>query len=404
MSSAVSGLTAQATALTSIGENISNSDTIGYKSSTTSFSSLVSGGVSSSTSTTQTVSGTLTSTSTETNLAINGDGYFIVQDTDGNIFLTRQGDFSVNSDGYLENSSGYTLLGYEDSSGDASAVTNGFENLVPVKVSSSTLSASATTKVTASGNLDSSDDTVTGDTASSNASDATYSYKSSVVAYDSLGNAITYDVYYTKTDDNTWDVAVYNSADATDDTTFPYTGDGLIGSTTLTFDSTTGELESGSDSSVSVSDSTNGLDFSIDLSSLTQLSSTSSVSNTADGSAAETSTDYTIGSDGTISTTNSDGTSNPLYKIALATVASPDNLESVDGTAYKVTADSGTVVVGFAGEGSFGTIESSTTESSNVDLATELSNMIQAQRAYSANSKVLQTAADMLDTVINIVR
>ncbi|WP_274706785.1 flagellar hook protein FlgE [Allorhizobium sonneratiae] len=405
MNASVSGMTAQATALGSIGENISNSSTVGYKSSLTSFSSLVSGGVSTTTKTTQMVDGDYTSSSVKTNLAVKGDGYFIVENANGDTFLTREGDFSPNADGYLQNASGYLLLGYSYANGDPAAVTNGFQGLEPVKVSSSTLSATATTTATVdTGNLNSSATAVTGDTPSSNNADANYTYKSSVVAYDSLGNALTYDVYYTKTDANTWEVAVYNKADATDQTSFPYGGDGMLGSATLTFDSTTGKLDSSSDTSLDVSDNNNNLNFKLDLAAMTQLSSTSAVTTTANGSAAESSSDYTIGTDGTISQTYADGSSTNLYKIALANVASPNNLEKADGTAYKLTQESGTVVVGFAGTGSFGTIQSSTLEASNVDLASQLSNMIQAQRTYSANSKVLQTAADMLDTVINVVR
>lgn len=405
MNSSVSGLTAQASKLTSIGDNISNSSTTGYKATSTAFSSLVNGGVSSTTTQSVSQSGDLESTSSETDLAIDGEGYFVVQDEDGNIFLTRQGDFTVDEDGYLVNSSGYTLMGYSYDNGEPASVINGFDGLVPVKVSTDTVSASATTSGELTGNLDSSDEIVTGDTPSSNSADATYSYKTSIVTYDDQGNASQYDVYYTKTEDDEWQVSVYRTDEASTDsdtTSFPYTN-GELGSATLTFDSD-GSLADGSETSVTFTDSTTGLEITLDLSALTQTATDSSISGTVDGSAASSSSDYTISSDGTISTVASDGTTTNLYKIALATVASPDNLEEVDGTAYQVDADSGTVVVGFAGTGSFGTIESSTLESSNVDLASELSDMIAAQRAYSANSKVFQTAADMLDTVINMVR
>lgn len=403
MNSSVSGLTAQATKLTSIGDNISNSSTTGYKATSTAFSSLVNGGTSATTTQSVSQSGDLTSTTSETDLAIDGSGYFVVQDTAGNIFLTREGDFTVQSDGTLENASGYTLMGYSYDNGEPASVINGFDGLVPVKVTSSSVTAAASTSGTISGNLDSSADTVTGDTAAANTSDSTYTYKTSVSAYDSQGNSVIYDVYYTKTDDNTWDVTVYNQADASSGTTsFPYSSS-AVGTSTLTFDSD-GKLESSSDSSVTISDSTTGIDLKLDMSDLTQLATDSSTTGTLNGSAASSTSSYTIGTDGVISTVSSDGTSTSTYKIALATVASPDNLEEVGGTAYRVTASAGTVVVGFAGTGSFGTIESSTLESSNVDLASELSDMISAQRAYSANSKVFQTAADMLDTVINMVR
>ncbi|MBB4009416.1 flagellar hook protein FlgE [Allorhizobium taibaishanense] len=405
MNSSVSGLTAQATKLSSIGDNISNSSTTGYKATTTAFSSLVNGGTSATNTQSVTQSGDLASTSSETDLAISGDGYFVVQDDSGNIFLTRQGDFSVDESGYLVNSSGYTLMGYSYDNGEPASVINGFDGLEPVKVSTDTVTASATTKGTLTGNLDSASDIVTGDTPSSNATDSTYTFKSSVVAYDAQGSATQYDLYYTKTADNEWQVSVYRNDEASTDndtSSFPYTN-GELGSTTLSFDSD-GSLADGSESAVTFTDATTGQTVALDLSAITQTATSNTMSGSVNGSAASSSSDYTIGSDGVISTVSSDGTTTNMYKIALATVASPDNMEEVGGTAYRVDADSGTVVVGFAGTGSFGTIQSSTLESSNVDLASELSDMIASQRAYSANSKVFQTAADMLDTVINMVR
>jgi flagellar hook protein FlgE len=402
MNSSVSGLTAQATKLTSIGDNISNSSTTGYKATNTAFSSLVNGGTSATTTQSVSQSGDLTTTSSETDLAIDGSGYFVVQDTNGSIFLTREGDFEVQDDGTLQNASGYTLMGYSYDNGEPASVINGFDGLVPVKVSTEGVTASASTSGTISGNLNASATTVTGDTAAANTTDSTYTYKTSVSAYNDQGTSTVYDVYYTKTGDNTWDVAVYNQSDATETTSFPYSS-GTVGTATLTFDSA-GALEDSSENSVSIVDSTTGINLTLDMSGLTQLSTTSSTTGTVNGSKASSTSDYTIGTDGVISTISSDGTSTSTYKIALATVASPDNLEEVGGTAYRLTADAGTVVVGFAGTGSFGTIESSTLEGSTVDLASELSDMISAQRAYSANSKVFQTAADMLDTVINMVR
>ncbi|MGV2121938.1 flagellar hook protein FlgE [Agrobacterium vitis] len=405
MNSSVSGLTAQSNKLTSIGDNISNTSTTGYKGTETAFSSLVNGGTTSTTTQTVSQSGDLESTSSETDLAIDGDGYFVVQDDEGDVFLTRQGDFEIDEDGYLVNSSGYTLLGYSYDNGEPASVINGFDGLEPVKIDTSEVTASATTTGEVSGNLESDKEVVSGDTPSSNSADATYTAKSSIVTYDEQGASTQYDIYFTKTDDDEWEVSIYRNDEANDDddgTSFPY-DNGELGSTTLTFDSA-GELEDGSTSTLSFTDSETGLTIDLDFSDITQTATSTSIEGSANGSAASSSSDYTIGSDGVISTVSSDGTTTDTYKIALATVASPDNLEEVGGTAYKVDADSGTVVVGFAGTGSFGTIESSTLESSNVDLASELSDMIAAQRAYSANSKVFQTAADMLDTVINMVR
>ncbi|MGG7516284.1 flagellar hook protein FlgE [Allorhizobium undicola] len=409
MNAAVSGLKAQSAKLSTTSDNVANSSTTGYKRSETSFSSMVTAGEGSgvSSTTTQTVSeeGSYESTSSDTDLAISGDGYFVVQDSSGNVFLTRAGDFTEDENGYLVNSAGYTLLGYSYENGEPASVINGFDGLEPVKVTDTSVSASATTSGTLDGNLDSSATAVTGDTASANSSTSEYSKKTSIIAYDSLGNSVQYDVYFTKTADNEWEVTAYRTDEATDETGFPYTN-GSLGTTTISFDSSTGELDSSSASSLTITDSSisPALSFTLDLSDMTQTAADYSIGGDVDGAAAASVSGISIDTDGNIVATYSDGSTSNLYKIALATVPSPDNLTSVDGTAYQVNAESGTVVVGFANSGSFGSIESSTLETSNVDLADELTNMIVAQRAYTANSKVFQTASEMLDTLTELKR
>lgn len=415
MNTAVSGLQAQASKLSAVGDNVANSDTTGYKRVQTAFSSLVvgsvgtgsynSGGVQSTTTQTISQAGSYQSTTSNTDLAIQGSGYFVVQDTSGNIFLTRAGDFTADKNGYLVNSSGYTLMGYSYANGEPASVINGFEGLVPVKVQDDTLSATATTSGTIKGNLNSNTTAVDSTAKLPGDNDATsvYSYKSSVVAYDSLGNANQYDLYYTKTDDNTWTVNVFRTSEATASTNFPYTN-GSLGETELDFDPSTGKVSSGG----SLSFTDNSIDpaqtIALDLSGMTQLGSDNSSTGTVNGNKASASASVAIDTNGNIVATYGDGTTSSLYKVALATVASPDNLKSVSGTAYQVTADAGTVVVGFANTGSFGSINSKTLEASNVDLASELTNMIQSQRSYSANSKVFQTASDMMDTLIGLKR
>lgn len=414
MNTAVSGLQAQASKLSTVGDNVANSDTTGYKRVETAFSSLVvgsagsgsynSGGV--QTTTTQTISqeGSYQSTTSSTDLAIKGDGYFVVQNSAGDIFLTRAGDFKQDKNGYLVNSAGYTLLGYSYANGEPASVINGFDGLEPVKVSQDAGLASPTTSGTLKATLNSSSAVVTGDTPSDNFATSKYSNKSSMVAYDSYGNAVLYDIYYTKTDDNKWSVDVYRNADAKAGTGFPYSSSS-VAHQDIEFDSTQ-KLKTGSPDTLSVDDTTitPALKIELDLSSMTQSNTSFSSTGTLNGNKASSGGTISIDSNGGITSTSSDGVVSSLYKVALATVASPDNLKSVSGTAYQVTATAGTVVVGFANTGNFGTINSKTLEASNVDLATELTNMIQSQRSYSANSKVFQTASDMMETLIGLKR
>ena len=113
-------------------------------------------------------------------------------------------------------------------------------------------------------------------------------------------------------------------------------------------------------------------------------------------------TGITISANGTLDFQYSNGASSPGYVIPLATVASEDNLTSISGDAFQANQNSGSVSVGTAGSGGFGTVESSSLENSTVDLATELTKMIQAQSAYQANSKVFQTGANLLDILNNL--
>ncbi|BCH64978.1 MULTISPECIES: flagellar hook protein FlgE [Rhizobium/Agrobacterium group] len=412
MNTAVSGLQAQASKLSTVGDNVANSDTTGYKRVSTAFSSLVvgssgsgtynSGGVQTTTVNSISEEGSYQSTTSDTDLAIKGDGYFVVQDAAGSVFLTRAGDFQADDSGYMVNSAGYTLLGYSYENGEPASVINGFEGLEPVKIQDSSISANATTNALIDGNLKSGSDIVAGDLPDSNSASATWTFKSSMVAYDSLGNANQYDIYYTKTADNEWQADIFRTSEATDETNFPYTN-GVLGSTTLTFDSD-GKVTSGGTFTFTDSTTNAPQTIEVDMSDMTQLNDANSSTGDVDGNGASAASSVTVNSSGNIVATYQDGSTANLYKVALATVASPDNMKSVNGTAYQVTADAGTVVVGFANTGSFGSINSKTLETSNVDLATELTNMIQSQRSYSANSKVFQTAADMLDTLISLKR
>ncbi|MGA8582935.1 MAG: flagellar hook-basal body complex protein [Roseiarcus sp.] len=144
----------------------------------------------------------------------------------------------------------------------------------------------------------------------------------------------------------------------------------------------------------------NGQTMSLDLSNMTQLAAAFNVTAaTANGNAPSGISGVSVGTNGALTFNYANGTSTTAYDIPLANVASPDNLTSVNGDAFLPTAASGPVYLGTAGGAGFGSIESSSLESSTVDLATELTEMIQAQSAYEANSKVFQTGADILDVL-----
>ncbi|WFU02452.1 flagellar hook protein FlgE [Rhizobium sp. CB3171] len=420
MKTAVSGMNAQANRLGTVSDNIANSSTTGYKEASTSFSSLVlpssagsysSGGVQTSVHRAISQQGTISYTTSSTDLAIQGNGFFVVQSSSGQTFLSRSGDFSADSSGNLVNSAGFTLMGYPaDSSGTASVVVNGFSGLEPVNISQNGVTAVATTTGEMSGNLNSNatiaTSSSTGYLPSENLAPVTDdTNKVSVTGYDSQGNATTFDVYYTKTADNTWDVTVYNQADLVSD---PTSGTALyssdpVGSTELDFDDT-GALTSGGTFDLSFTSGSTTQTISMDMTGFTQVATSFNAVGSMNGQAPNPVTSVTIGKDGTVNAVYKDSSTKALYVIPLATVASPDNLTLESGNVYSANGDSGVTVTGFPQTGSFGYLQSGALEESNVDLATELTTMIEAQKSYTANSKVFQAGSDLLDVLVNLQR
>jgi flagellar hook protein FlgE len=148
-----------------------------------------------------------------------------------------------------------------------------------------------------------------------------------------------------------------------------------------------------------------GAPFTLDVSKMSQLGAAFSVSDGAvNGSAPGTIDKIQISQDGTIYAQYKDGSSKALYKIPLADVQSPDNLTVLPGNVYAQGTDSGAIRMGFANEGKLGSIVSGALENSNVDIAEELTDMIAAQRSYTANSKVFQTGSDLMDVLVNLKR
>ncbi|TIX25360.1 flagellar hook protein FlgE [Mesorhizobium sp.] len=413
MRTGVSGMNAQANRLSTVADNIANSDTTGYKRSSAEFSTLVmpstggaynSGGV--TTTIRQAVSdpGVLQYTTSVSDLAVSGDGFFVVQDPSGTPYLTRAGAFVPDGQGRLVNSAGFQLMAYSYENGVPAATVNGFEGLVPVVISDQGMTATPSTQGSYAGNLPAGATPVAaGNLPAANAAGAQYTSKSSMVAYDNLGNKKLLDVYFTNTGAGTWQVAVFDQSKAAPGTSFPYTAGGFLGSANLTFDTTTGKL-TGTPTSVSFT-VPNGASLNLDLSALTQLGTGFTVSDAqVNGNAPSTIDKVQISKDGTIYAQYKDGSTKPLYKIPLADVQSPDELAPLPGNVYSQGTDSGAVRVGFANEGKLGSIISGALENSNVDIAEELTNMIAAQRSYTANSKVFQTGSDLMDVLVNLKR
>jgi len=413
MRTSVSGMGAQAQRLATVADNVANANTTGYKSVSCEFSSLLlatcpgsydSGSVLTDVRNHVSMQGSLLNTSSVTDLAISGQGFFVVSDADGTPFLTRSGSFVGNGDGQLYNAAGFTLLGYRLDPDLPDITVNGYTGLEPINLNNISLAASPSTAGSFAANLPADALPVAAaDLPSLNAASAQYSAKASLVTYDNLGGEVIVDLYFSKISDNQWEATVYNKADAAAGTGFPYSS-GPLAVTALSFDPANGNLLDASASAIDIP-IPGGSTLSLDLADASQLAADYTVLSASINGNAPSATDaIEIARDGTVYATYSNGARSPVYRIPLAHVTSPDMLMPLPGNVYTATADSGDVQIGFAETGSLGKIISSTLEQSTVDLATELTSMIDAQRSYTANSKVFQTGSELMDVLVNLKR
>lgn len=406
----VSGLGAQANAIGIISDNIANVNTVGYKGITTRFSSLVTaeaavtqhspGGVLSKAFSYVDRQGLLQGSLSATDLAIIGEGFFVVQEdssgTVGNEFLfTRAGSFTSDKDGNLLNAAGYYLQGYDLSvnpSPPPSAST--LSNLTTVNVSNLSGSATPTTTIGLDLNLPST--ATVGDV-----------FTVTTQVFDSLGNAHDFDIDFTKgAVANNWTFA------AVDPTISGVTTGTAAGAGTLAFntDGTPATITIGT--AFAVTAWTTGAANSaltLDLGTvgtndgLTQFASDFTISQISqDGVRFGTFTGITIDEEGVVTAVFDNGQQRDIYQLPLASFPNPNALQAVDGNVFNQTGNSGTFLLNLVGNGGAGSIQPSALESSTVDLATEFTNMIVTQRAYSANARVITTADQMLEELIRI--
>jgi flagellar hook protein FlgE len=409
LNTAVSGMLANSNWLSNISQNVANSNTTGYKNLDTDFTALVDqspgqtsagAGVSSSTMSMNALQGQVEGTSTTTDLAVQGAGYFVVSNASGDTFLTRNGSFVPDASGNLVNSAGYYLMGASTLGAATSPSINSISQLQKVNVDGAADSAVPSTAASMVANLPSTATPVaTADLPSTNSANSQYTDETTMVAYDNLGGAHTLNVYFTNTGANTWQVTVYDNGAAASGGGFPYSS-GPLATQTLDFNPTNGALASGSPLSIPVP---GGQSLSLNLSQTTQLAADFAVNSAPiNGSAPGTMSGVAIDANGVMSFQYTNGSSQNAYEIPLANVPSPDNLTASVGGAYQTTNASGPLQLGAANSGGLGSINSSSLEESTVDLATELTDMVQAQSSYEANSKAFQTGADILDILNNL--
>jgi flagellar hook protein FlgE len=428
LSAGVAGLNANATRLASISDNIANSGTYGYKRVSTEFSNFVvtgsrgsgtysAGGVRASTTRLIDERGDLVGTSNALDLAIAGRGMLPVvpeaamDDQSTALMMTRTGSFRIDADGVLKTESGLVLMGWP-ANPDGTIPPfprDTVAGLQPIVINANQMVGNPTSTIGLGVNLPATH-TVAGSTAPTPP-------PLSVEYFGNLGTSETLEVTFTPIvpasgASNQWTMQVRDSA----------SGGALIGEYMLTFDDTRGAggtlasvaVVSGgpynpTDGTLSLTVAGGPMTVAIgglgDPNGLTQLSDTfAPVSITKNGSPVGTLTKIEIDSSGFLTATYDTGLTRRLYQIPLVDVPNPNGLQSLSNQTYQVSRDSGAFILWDAQTGPTGSIEGYSRESSKTDVAAELTNLIQTQRAYSSNAKVIQTVDEMLQETTNIKR
>lgn len=400
-SQGISGLSAAAANLDVIGNNIANSGTIGFKSAAATFKDVYAGsrvglGVAVSGVVQNFAQGSVQTSSRPLDVAIlNGDGFFRLSSTSGETFYSRNGQFTRDKDGYIVNSSGLRLTGYGVS---ANGTINGGTPSA-LQIQTAAMNPNATTAIDAQFNLDSRSVTPTATPFDANDS-STYNYSNALgPIYDSLGNPHELGAFFVKTGAGTWDV--YATADGA-----PLNGGAAI--STLTFDAN-GNMTAPASGGFNIAGLTfpNGsapLNMAVDLRGTTQFGNVNAVNKLSqDGYTSGQLTSFSINEDGTITGKYSNEQTKLLGQVVLSSFANPNGLEPKGDNVWAETLASGQPLTGTPGAGTKqGSLASGALESSNVDLTSELVNLIVAQRTYQANAQTVKTQDQVMQTLMNI--
>ncbi len=424
---AISGMSANGTYLSVVGDNIANLNTIGFKASRVSFADVMSQTITGIAGTSQVGRGVLLSrisplftqgsfetTGSALDLAIDGDGFFIVSDG-GARYYTRAGQFSINKDGYIVNPEGLILQGFVvDSSGNITGT------LGDLRVATTQSPAKITSSVDIAVNLDATATVATdpftldGNGDGVNDDPANYNFTTSLTVYDSQGGAHEITLYFVKTGDNAWEVHYVQEDPANpgqlieagvQNLTFNEDGSlendnatainfdfgaGVITPQPITFNfgTGTGETPAG-----------NGLDGT------TQFASDFAVINlNQDGYGAGFLKNLIVSEDGIITGVFTNGQTRVIAQVALAKFLSPTGLSKMGRNLYAESYDSGQPIISAPDTSGLGRVLSNTLELSNVDLAEEFVKMISAQRGFQANSRVVTTTDELLQELVNLKR
>lgn len=400
----VSALSAQSQSMSMISNNIANVNTTGYKRDVASFSTLVTqagrasayapGGVRAAATATVNQQGILQQSNSTTDVAISGNGFFVVR-PDPNLggpsetMYTRAGSFTEDSRGLLKNAAGFYLMGWRlDDQGNLPTANADVNSLSTVDVAFLNGLTSPTSTVRTSLNLDSSAN-VTG----------AANFTRDVTVYDTLGAAQKLTLSFQKTGENAWTLNVMNGTTTVKTENLVFDGSGQLTTPAAAADGSNNLDLTG----INWGNGSSLQDMKLDISEFTQFSADFSVAYVQqNGAELGLRTGVSIDDDGFVIASFSNGQSKKLYKLPIATFTNPNGLEQRSGNVYIQSQNSGDYNLREAGTNGAGSISASSLEASNVDLADEFSRMIVTQRAYSAGSKVITTSDQMLEELLRL--
>ena len=400
---ALSGLTAASSDLDVTANNIANADTVGFKQSRAEFADVfaagavnlntspVGEGVRLATTAQQFTQGNISTSGSNLDLAISGDGFFTLQDPSSGIVYTRNGQFSEDKNGNVVTATGQALQVYPPTT------TGGFNTgaLTDLNLQTAQSTPLATTAGTVILNLPAGSTPPTGG-AFNPANPATYNESTSTTVYDSLGNSFPATFFFTQTAT----AGLWNVNMTVNGTLLPTTNQLQFSNTGAVTPPASGALNF---PGFLPTDGAAAMNMTFNFAQTTQFGGDFGVTSIIqNGFATGQLSTVAIDATGVVSAVYTNGRSTQLGQLALANFPDPQGLKQLGNTNWAETFSSGTTISGTAGSAGFGSIQSGALEASNVDLTTELVNMITAQRAFQANAQVITTSNQLSQTVINI--
>ncbi|HEY3598451.1 MAG TPA: flagellar hook protein FlgE [Paraburkholderia sp.] len=409
----LSGLTAASNDLDVIGNNIANAQTVGFKQSTAEFADMFANSIATAVNNQIGIGvrlagvqqdfsqGQVTTTDVATDIAINGNGFFQMQNANGTVTYSRNGQFTPDKNGFLVDAEGNKVMGFV---ANAQGVLQTAQT-VPIQIPTTQLAPVPTTTITAGINLNAQATAPTVapfDPTNQNS----FTFTTGVPTFDSLGGSTTVNLFFVKgAAAGSWEVFSNTPGGTpTDLGTMQFDQSGNLTATTTPPPASTPTATVGQFTlPLTNTDGAANQNITVDVSTATQFGGANGITNLGqNGFGTATLAAFAVGQDGTITGTYSDGRTAALGQVVLATFNNPNGLQNLGNNQFAQTNDSGVAQVAVAGSTNHGSLLGSSIESSNVDLTGSLVDLITAQRNYQANAQTIKTQQTIDQTLINL--